>query len=35
MLVPLIQAGQRIEFTYSIFNLDLSFIMPAFSSWPA
>jgi hypothetical protein len=30
MLVPLIQAGQRIEFTYSIFILDLSFIMPAF-----
>ena len=30
MLVPIIQAGQRIEFTYSIFILDLSFIMPAF-----
>lgn len=30
MLVPLIQAGQRIEFFYSVFILDLSFIMPAF-----
>jgi hypothetical protein len=31
MLVPLIQTGQRIEYTYSIYILDLSFIMPAFA----
>ncbi len=29
-LVPLIQAGNRIEFTFSIFIIDLSFVMPAF-----
>ena len=31
MLVPLIQAGQKIEYTYSIYILDLSFVMPAFA----
>jgi hypothetical protein len=31
MLMPLIQSGQRIEYTYSIYILDLSFIMPAFA----
>ena len=31
MLVPLIQSGQRIEYKYSIYILDLSFIMPAFA----
>lgn len=29
-LLPLIQAGQKIEFLYSIYILDLCFIMPAF-----
>jgi hypothetical protein len=29
-LVPLIQNGQKIEFTYSIYILDLCFIMPLF-----
>jgi hypothetical protein len=31
MLVPLIQFGQRIEYQYSIYILDLSFIMPTFA----
>lgn len=30
MLVPLLQTGDRIEWTFSIFVLDLCFIMPAF-----
>jgi len=29
-LVPLIQAGDRIEYTYAIYILDIAFIMPAF-----
>lgn len=29
-LIPLMQTGQRIEFLYSIYILDLCFIMPAF-----
>ncbi|MDD3890575.1 MAG: hypothetical protein PHR65_11750, partial [Syntrophomonadaceae bacterium] len=29
-LLPLIQNGQKIEFTYSIYILDLCFIMPLF-----
>jgi hypothetical protein len=29
-LVPLLRRGERIEFTYSIYIIDLSFVMPAF-----
>jgi len=29
-LMPLLRTGDRIEFTYSIYILDLSFVMPAF-----
>ena len=30
-LLPLIQAGEKIEFLYSVYILDLCFIMPAFA----
>jgi len=29
-LIPLLQAGQRIEYTFSVYIIDLCFIMPAF-----